>query len=146
MTPWEEWLQTSNSPEFLMTERTVSPLGRHQIELEKLVSIFRTIAISHVQGWISNIGGSVRTASGHIRDFRIDVPGGYPYHPPRAYAVNWDPGPLHTYSRNELCLWRPEQWTPSYTLAYAVGKTFIWIHKHDVYLSTRRWPGKEQTH
>lgn len=144
--PWERWLDISNSPEFLMTERTASPYERHQIELQKLTSIFDTVAISQFAGCIVRIGGSVQTASGYIRDFRIDVPGGYPYDSPRAYAVNWDPGAMHTYPGAELCLWRPEQWTPTYTLAYAVGKAFIWIHKHDVYLYTHRWPGKGQAH
>jgi len=53
---------------------------------------------------------------------------------------------MHTYENNELCLWRQEQWSPRYTLAYAVAKTFTWIHKHDVYIYTYRWPGKGQAH
>lgn len=128
-----------------MTERT-TPQTRQAFELYKLASAWSTIAISQFNGRIVSIGGSVRTASGHVRDFRIDVPDSYPYEPPRAYAVGWNPGVVHTYEYNELCLWRPQQWTPRYTLAYAVAKVFTWIHKHDVYIYTNRWPGKGQAH
>ncbi|BAL90381.1 hypothetical protein AMIS_51610 [Actinoplanes missouriensis 431] len=144
--PWEQWLQISNSPEFTMTERTLSVWHRHQIELTKLNTAWSTVAVRQYNGIISGIGGSVRTASGYIRDFRIDVPGTYPYDGPRAYAVGWNPGSMHTYEGSELCLWRPGQWSPRHTLAYAVGKAFTWIHKHDVYIFTNLWPGKGQAH
>lgn len=129
-----------------MTERTTSLRHRHQLEVIKLTSAWNTIAISHLHSLIVNIAGVVKTASGNIRDFRIDVPNGYPYRPPRVYAIGWNPGALHTYPHSELCLWRPEQWTPRYTLAYTVAKAFTWIHKHDVYMHTNRWPGRGQTH
>lgn len=137
-----------NSPEFRMTERVWSNRERHSVEKTKLISAWNTLAIDDDDGGlIRMIAGAIQPLpQGRIRDFKIVVPYDYPYDPPRAFSVGWLLGGEHCYGDNEMCLWRPNHWTPSYTLAYAVAKTYVWIHKHEEWLRSGVWPGNQQRH
>jgi ubiquitin-protein ligase len=136
-----------NSPEFRMSERVRNNRERHSVEKDKLLSAWSTIAIDDSGGYIGMIAGAIQPfPQGLIRDFKLVVPDDYPYDPPRAFSVNWLLGGVHCYSDTEMCLWQINQWTPSYTLAYAVAKTYVWIHKHEEWLRSGIWPGNQQRH
>jgi ubiquitin-protein ligase len=135
-----------NSPEYRIFEPPWDHRLRNQLEKERLSSAWSTIAIGEQNGMITRLAGTVMTASGWVRDFQIIVPGGYPYSPPDAFSYGWALSGPHCYSESEMCLWQKRDWDPTYTLAYAVAKTFTWIHKHDEFLRTGRWPGNEQRH
>lgn len=136
-----------DSPEF-----RIGPMRdnaqRHQVEREKLASAFDAIEIDPPwSGIIGAIGGATQPIpGGPIRDFQVVVPSGYPNAEPRAYPYGWTPAGPHVYSEGHLCLWHPHDWSPKYTLAYAVAKTYLWIHKHEEYVRSGRWPGKQQQH
>jgi hypothetical protein len=121
---------------------------RYRVEREKLTSAWDTIAIDSPWGAINNIGGTIQPIpDGPIRDFRIDVPLHYPFDSPRSYAIGWLVGGPHCYpATNEMCLWQFNDWSPRYTLAYAVSKTYVWIHKYEEWLRSGKWPGNQQRH
>ncbi len=136
-----------NSSEFRIEGLVSSLQQRHAIEAQKLVSAWSTVEIEQSNGIILRVAGSIQPIPrGAIRDFQLVVPSTYPYDGPKAYAVGWKASGPHRYEDNELCLWQRNQWQKNYTLAYAVGKTFIWIHKHEDYLRSGIWRGKEQRH
>ncbi|MDA0169411.1 hypothetical protein OJ998_09970 [Solirubrobacter taibaiensis] len=138
---WPDW----NSPEYTMTAED-GRRDRFGVEERKLLAAFSTVIIAKQGGRITRIAGSIEPLPGVIRDFKIIVPERYPYEPPVALSVGWACTGKHRFSDSEMCLWRKNLWSPRYTLGYAVAKTFVWIHKHEVYRSTHKWPGREQDH
>ncbi|MET9001900.1 hypothetical protein [Amycolatopsis sp. NPDC004169] len=141
--PWDPDL---NSAEFRLNEPVHSPHHRHQLEKAKLLAAWNTVVIGESSGLIVSVAGSIRTASGRIRDFYLTVPSNYPYGAPKAFAHGWTLSGPHRWGDSEMCLWQRNQWQKNHTLAYAVAKTFTWIHKHEEYLSTGTWRGNEQRH
>lgn len=136
-----------NSPEYRIRGRVRSIHERHAIEKRKLLSAWSTIAIEDTGGYIKMVAGAIQPIPrGAIRDFKIVVPDHYPYDSPRSYAVNWRLDGPHRYSDTQMCLWQENEWTPSYTLAYAVAKTYVWIHKYEEWLRSGIWPGLQQSH
>lgn len=136
-----------NSAEYVMNVPVRDIAHRHQVERAKLASAFNTLAIDPARGIITTIIGSVQPIpGGRVRDFKIVVPPRYPHVPPHALPVGWAPSGPHRYAGNEMCLWQFNQWSPRYTLAYAVAKAFVWIHKHEEWLRSGQWPGKQQKH
>jgi hypothetical protein len=142
----EYWEPDYNSSEFRLNEAVFSTRHRHELEKTKLLVVWNTIVIGEVGGLIANLAGAIQTASGWIRDFYLTVPSSYPYDPPQAFAHGWALTGPHCWGTSEMCLWQRNQWQKNYTLAYAVAKTFTWIHKHEEYLSSGVWPGNEQRH
>jgi hypothetical protein len=146
-----EWFDDFNfdqdSPEFRMGS-VRDNAHRHEVEREKLASAWNAIEINPTwYGVITSIGGAAQSIPGGlIRDFQIVVSGGYPNAEPRAYPIGWTPTGQHVYKDGHLCLWRPNDWSPRYTLAYAVAKTYVWIHKHEEYVRSGWWPGNQQEH
>ena len=145
---WFDWLDfEQDSPEFRM-----GPVRdhehRHRVERKKLASAWNAIEIDPPWGgMIQTIGGAAQPVpGGDIRDFQIVVSRGYPNAEPRAYPHGWIATGQHVYSDGHLCLWHPGDWSPRYTLAYAVAKTYVWIHKHEEYVRSGRWPGNQQEH
>lgn len=134
-----------NSPEFRMS-RVADLHHRHVLERAKLLSAWSTVAIGESSGAIVRVSGSIEPVPGVYRDFLLLVPRSYPYGGPSARSVGWRCTGPHCYGKDEMCLWQAHQWSPRYTLAYAVAKTFVWIHKHELYLADGRWPGREQPH
>jgi hypothetical protein len=135
-----------DSPEFRMG-RVRDLAHRFQVEREKLDSAFNGLLIDPPwHGTISAIGGAVEPIpGGFIRDFQVVVTRGYPNAEPKAYARGgWTATGPHVYKEGHLCLWHPRDWSPKYTLAYTVAKTYLWIHKHEQYVRSGRWPGNQQ--
>ena len=77
---------------------------------------------------------------------KIKVPDGYPHTIPTIHAVGWDPTCPHVYVNDSLCIMKPEQWKPFYSIALVVAKTALWLNKFEVYQARGYWPGNEQEH
>jgi hypothetical protein len=137
-----------DSPEFRMDTQVHGIAHRHEIERKKLASAWNAIAIDPPgYGVITTIAGSFQPIPDRdIRDFQIVVSNGYPNTEPRAYAYGWTATGPHAYKDGHLCLWHPNDWSPKYTLAYVVGKTYLWIYKHEEYLRSGQWLGNQQRH
>lgn len=146
-----DWLDELNfeqdSPEFRMGF-VRDNAHRHEVEREKLASAWNAIEIDPPwYGIITTVGGAAQPIpGGAIRDFQIVVSRGYPNAEPRAYPHEWTATGQHVYNDGHLCLWHPDDWSPRYTLAYAVAKTYVWIHKHEEYVRSGWWPGNQQEH
>jgi ubiquitin-protein ligase len=140
------WDSDYNSPEFRLDDFVFSTRQRHELERAKLLVAWNTIEIDENDGFIVQLAGAVETDYGRVRDFYLTVPQNYPYEPPQSFPYGWELTGPHYYPNSEMCLWRPNQWQKNYTLAYAVAKTFTWIHKHEEYLNSGTWPGNEQRH
>lgn len=138
--------QNWNSPEFRFSGRAANPRERHTVELEKLIAAWSTVAIGRTDGIITFVTGSIEPVPGTIRDFQIKVLPGYPVAAPQAYSHGWVLSGPHKFNTTQMCLWPPNHWSPRFTLAYAVAKTFTWIHKHEVYAKSGVWPGNEVKH
>ena len=134
-----------NSPEYEISG-TWGRMDRFRVEHQKLLSAFSTVVVAERGGVIESIAGSIEPTPGTIRDFLIRVPSRYPYEEPKAYSVGWQIQGPHHYGDSQMCLWRSSQWKKSYSLAYAVAKTFTFIHKHEAYVAYGVWPGNEQKH
>ena len=135
-----------NAEEFRFPPGRYTRTHRFAVERQKLLAAWSTVAVGEQNGIIKTIAGTVETVPRVIRDFLIKVPDNYPYTGPEAFSIGWDLQGPHRYPDNQMCLWHENDWTKRLTLAYAVGKTFLWVHKHEVYLNTGQWPGREQRH
>lgn len=134
-----------NSEEF-RCRGALTLLQRHSIEQQKLLSAFPYVAIGASNGLMRTVGGAVETFSGTIRDFRLSIPDNFPYGGPQAYPVGWALSGPHQYPGDRMCLWPVDEWKKHYTVAYAVAKTYLWIHKHELYLYEGKWLGNEVRH
>jgi hypothetical protein len=137
-----------DSPEFRMDTLVRGTAHRYEVERKKLASAWNAIEIDPPgYGAITAIAGSVQPIpGGDYRDFQIIVSGGYPNSEPRAYAYGWTPTGPHAYKDGHMCLWHPNDWSPKYTLAYVVAKTYVWIYKHEEYVRSGQWLGNQQRH
>jgi hypothetical protein len=136
-----------SSAEYVMDVAVRGQAHRHEVERAKLASAFSTLAIDPARGVITAIIGSIQPIpGGSIRDFRITVPERYPNVCAHAFPIGWQITGPHQYVGNEMCLWQFNEWSPRYTLAYTVAKAFVWIHKHEEWLRSGIWPGKQQSH
>lgn len=137
----------SSSPEYQIRGFSFTKRGRFDKEFNQLTAAWSTLAVlKQNDGSISKISGTLEPTPGTIRDFQIIVPLHYPYDEPKAYSVGWDIAGPHVYPDNRMCLWPINHWHSRRSLAYAVSKTFVWIHKYEVYLATKNWPGNQQVH
>jgi hypothetical protein len=95
-----------------------------------------TDSISAVEGTILNRG----------RDYevRIEIPSDYPYQIPRILPLGWNPGNSpHRYSDGSLCVMDSSEWGHSYTIAYLIAKTAVWVAKWNRWRETGYWPGHQ---
>lgn len=137
-----------NSPEYEMDVSVFTKKSRFKVERQKLASAWNTVLVDPAYGQITSITGSIEPIlGGPIRDFQIIVPRRYPYECPHSFPVGWYVDGPHCYPlNNEMCLWLPNDWSARLTLAYAVSKTFVWIHKFEEWQRSGIWPGNQQPH
>lgn len=92
------------------------------------------------------VAGGLRTNAGNVYQVKIELPGDYPHSIPVIFPVGWKAKCPHIYNAGNLCIMRPDQWRPIFSLAFVVSKTALWLNKYDVYRSKGYWPGNEQQH
>jgi hypothetical protein len=124
----------------------MDPATRLYKEQELLQAHFPTFRMFRSRFGDLRARGSLRTNLSNEYELRIDLPGDYPHSIPTVHPVGWDSSCPHVYASGNLCIMRPDQWRSNYSLAFAVGKTALWLNKFDVYRRRGRWPGQEQSH
>jgi ubiquitin-protein ligase len=122
---------------------------RIAVESEKLKRYYRQFAFKGSEGSVTAVEGYLKTADQNYYLVRVQIPPNYPYKMPsiKLPETTIEPDCPHTYpTSGNLCVMKPEQWTSSYSLAFMVSKTAIWVNKYDVWKRTKKWPGTEQAH
>lgn len=119
---------------------------RMAVEREKMRRRFPRFAFLGVGATITAVEGPLRTNEGTRYTVRIEVPGSYPYSIPtvRAKTGSIKQSCPHVYADGSLCLMRSAQWSSTYSLAFLVVKTAVWLNKYDRWIATGRWPGRDQ--
>jgi len=121
---------------------------RATVEWEKMQKQFPDFRFYGDSDKLTSVQGYLQTNYGGRYRVRIELDENYPYTVPRVTLpnTNIDPDCPHIYSKYELCVMRPEQWTSSLSIAFFIAKVAIWLNKYDQWLheSKRRWPGKDQ--
>ena len=91
--------------------------------------------------------GTLRTSTGSNYPVQVILPADYPHSIPHIFAVGWDSSSSpHVYKSGNLCIMKPEQWRPFYSIAFVVARTAMWCNKFDVFRAKGYWPGNEQPH
>jgi ubiquitin-protein ligase len=92
------------------------------------------------------VSGGLRTNKGRVYQIRIEIPPNYPHSIPYVFPIGWEANCPHAYKAGNLCIMRPDQWRPIFSLAFVVAKVALWLNKYDVYRAKGYWPGNEQQH
>ncbi len=132
----------------LLVQPHESGLDRMYVEGEKL-KIFPEWRLVARAGRITAATGGLQPRPGGQRyPMRIEIPDSYPYAMPSVLTNGWTPqaGTPHRYGENRLCVMRASQWTSTFTIAFMVAKTALWLAKYEVWCKTSRWPGNQQSH
>jgi ubiquitin-protein ligase len=115
-------------------------------EQQKLAENFRQFSFVRDRRGEVNVTGALRTNAGKVYEVKIELPPDYPHSIPFIIPVGWKAKCPHVYTAGNLCIMRPDQWRPIFSLAFVVAKTAIWLNKYDVYHKKGYWPGNEQQH
>lgn len=91
-------------------------------------------------------GGTLRTSVGNHYAVQVLLPADYPHSIPHIVPAGWEAHGPHIYISGSLCIMKPEQWRPFYSLAFVVARTAMWCNKFDVFRAKGYWPGNEQPH
>lgn len=125
-----------------------SSRDRMAVESEKIKRYYPQFDFKASKGSITAVEGYLKTADENYYRVRIEISSEYPYKMPSIKLLERtiEPDCPHRYSTGDLCVMKAAQWTSSYSLAFMVSKTAIWVNKYDVWQRTKKWPGKEQEH
>ncbi len=121
---------------------------RMAVEKEKLVAQFPGFRFYASNGRVSSIQGVLSTSYGNAYNVKIEISPGYPYELPTVWLPNVtvDSECPHRFSGGSLCVMRSDQWSTTFSLAFMVAKTALWLNKYDSWQrgGKRQWPGKDQ--
>jgi ubiquitin-protein ligase len=92
--------------------------------------------------------GKLRTHSSRIYTIVLPYPDNYPYDQIPCFVIDpFIPQTEHRYSDGHLCLYsndhggRGQGWDPTSTTAVSyVAWTAAWLHAHEIWAKTHRWP------
>ncbi|GII88927.1 hypothetical protein Ssi03_69170 [Sphaerisporangium siamense] len=120
---------------------------RLYLEQQKLKTYFPQFGFSQ-SSRTGELGvtGRLRTNSGARYPLSLQLTENYPYEFPYVFPVGWDSTCPHVYPAGNLCIMRPDQWRPFYSIAFAIAKSAIWLNKFEVFKRRGYWPGNEQDH
>lgn len=121
---------------------------RMAVENEKVKRYFPDFNFYATNGQVTSIQGYLKTSYGNRYYVKIEIPPNYPYSIPKAKLpyTTIDENCPHKYSSHDMCLMTSAQWSQTYSLAFVVAKTAIWLNKYDSWQRNgkRRWPGRSQ--
>jgi ubiquitin-protein ligase len=115
-------------------------------EQQKLAENFSQFSFVRGRNDAIYLAGALRTNAGVVYQVRVDLPPDYPHSIPYVFPVGWEANCPHAYTQGNLCIMRPDQWRPIFSLAFVVAKVALWLNKYDVYRTKGYWPGNEQQH
>lgn len=92
---------------------------------------------------------TLHTTARHHYTLSIFFPETYPYAMPSVYvrtpAINKSVD--HIYENGNICFQHVSTWNPGrHDLTHVIARTAKWLNKYEVWLQTKRWPGKEIMH
>jgi ubiquitin-protein ligase len=123
---------------------------RMTVEKEKMAEQFPSFKFYGSFGKVTSVKGYLKTNLKNRYYVKIKISDRYPYVMPKIYLPNEriDSSCPHLYKDNDICVMKSEQWTSSFSLAFMVAKTAIWLNKYDLWKRNGRgrWPGKGQRH
>lgn len=128
----------------LIEERSTS--RRLHTEQRLLAENFRQFSFRQDRKGNVYVTGALRTNAGRAYQVNIELPPDYPHSIPFIFPVGWKADCPHAYKAGNLCIMRPDQWRPIFSLAFVVSKVALWVNKYDVYRAKGYWPGNEQQH
>ncbi len=125
-----------------------SGIDRASVESRKLLEHFPQFALLKSGGSIDGAKGWLKTNAGNTYRIQIKTSSSFPYELPTVWPTDWTPPAScpHRFQSGSLCIMRSAQWTSTFTIAFVVAKTAIWLNKYDVWRSSGAWPGKSQPH
>ncbi len=90
--------------------------------------------------------GALRVAfAGKRYRLKIVLPARYPYEMPYVMPLGWTPkSNPHIYTNGNICVMKSNQWHTYMSTALIVAKSAVWLHKYEIWLDKRVWPGPEQ--
>lgn len=128
---------------------TGSDLSRPRIAVdnEKVKQFFPQFGFYGAGGSVSAVEGTLQPESNSYY-VRIELPSDYPYSMPTIWLpyTSLPSNCPHLYSNGSICVMKPEQWSSTYSLAFMIAKTAVWINKFEFWQSEGYWPGTEQKH
>lgn len=121
---------------------------RMTVEREKLMLHFPQFSFYGVNGQPSSVQGNLSTSYGNSYSVRISIPAHYPYELPEVTLPyhTISSGCPHTFVNGKICIMKSAQWTSTFSLAFVVAKTAVWLNKYDYWRMHGKWPGKQQRH
>ena len=90
--------------------------------------------------------GKLRTLSGATYDVALVYRPNHPQTAPKVYTIPRLEGP-HQYSDGSLCLWGSGDrvWSSTSTAPVVLALAALWLHAHESWRKTGRWPGRQHT-
>jgi ubiquitin-protein ligase len=79
----------------------------------------------------------------------VFFPDTYPYSMPNVFVRQPDlrSDAPHRYQDGNICYLYHKMWNPgSHNLTFVIMRTAKWLNKYEVWLATRKWPGKSMAH
>jgi len=120
---------------------------RMTVENEKVNQFFPQFGFYGSGGNVSAVEGVLQPEFNSYY-VRVELSSDYPYSMPKIWLLSTSlPSNCpHQYSDGSICVMKPEQWSSTYSLAFMIAKTALWINKFEYWQSNHYWPGKEQLH
>lgn len=122
---------------------------RWTVEQEKIHRKFSgfTIRVAKEGTRVTSVVGTLQTSYGNSYKIKISIPENYPYQIPSVSLdhklESYCP---HKFTNDSICLMKSEQWSSSYSIAFIISKTAVWLNKYDYWKRNGSWPGKAQEH
>jgi len=120
---------------------------RMAVESEKVKQFFPLFGF---YGSGSNVNAVEGTLKPKFNSYyvRVELSSSYPYSMPSIWLPHTTiPSNCpHQYKDGNICVMKPEQWSSTYSLAFMIAKTALWINKFEFWESNGYWPGREQQH
>ena len=131
----------------LLTVAEAQSDNRWYYEQERLRS-FPAFELLRRGGVIVAAEGAIDTQNSNTYGIRIDLTG-FPYALPKPFPKGWTlhPDVPHRFTDGSLCIMRSAQWRTTFTVAFVVAKTSIWLAKYEIWKRNGHvWPGRQQKH
>jgi len=121
---------------------------RMAVESKKMNKFFPQIRFYASGGTVTSVQGYLKTSYGNSYYIKIAISSEYPYEKPTITLPNTTikAGCPHKFVNDTICVMKAEQWSSTYSLAFMVAKTALWVNKYDLWQRKGYWAGKGQPH
>lgn len=120
---------------------------RMKVEKEKLEMHFPDFIFYGTGNKVTSIKGPLTTNFNNTYEVRISILDSYPYEIPIVKLIGHqiEGDCEHLYYAGNICIMRSENWSSTYSLAFVVARTALWLNKYDLWRRNgkERWPGRD---